>query len=298
MNAAHPYHGQPGAVPFGGAGTLREALQRRAALGHRLGLETAVAQIVPLCLELAEIHAQGYGFFLHPSSVAESADGSLVLARERATVYPTDPRDCACLPPETQPGQLNDARANVYAIGAIFYELLTAASVGAGMRRPADLVPTLPAALDGVLSVALITDPERRPDDLRALAQSIQQLLSSPRPAAAPAVLSPLEMTLHGMPSSIPPLNSRPAHPSLRVDVSLSSIPPNPALPHGRVYVGLERFGQPVGLPRGVDREGVVLERVVFGQGAEPRRLDEGRKDRRPARQAGEAGEARHPDHR
>src|SRR6185436_4447078 len=220
MNAAHPYHGQHGAVPLAGAGSLREAMQRRAALGQRLGLEAAVAQIVPLCLELAEIHTQGYGFFLHPSSITETPDGRLVLARERATLYPTDPRDFACLPPETQPGQLNDARGNVYAIGAIFYELLTGASVGPGMRRPAELVPALPAALDGVLSVLLIADAERRPNDLHSLAQSIEHLAirhlpSSSRPGLPAVSPNPLEMTLQGMPSSIPVLNSVPAHPSL-----------------------------------------------------------------------------------
>ncbi len=247
MNAAHPYHGQPAAVPHTGPGSLRDAMHRRGALGQTLGLEAAVAQIVPLCHELADIHAQGYGFFLHPSSIAELPDGRLVLARERATLYPADPRDASCLPPETQPGQLNDARGNVYAIGAILYELLTGASVGAGMRRPAELVPHLPAALDGVLSVALIADPERRPNDLRSLANSIQQLLTSPRPAL-PAI-NPLEMTLQGMPpsipvlnsgsvrpsqgmpSSIPVFNSRPAHNSLSVDVSLSSMPPDPGVP-------------------------------------------------------------------
>lgn len=247
MNAAHPYHGQPGVVPHAGPGSLRDAMKRRAALGQPLGLEAAVAQIVPLCLELADIHTQGYGFFLHPSSITETPDGRLVLARERATLYPADPRDAACLPPETQPGQLNDARGNVYAIGAIFYELLTGACVGVGMRRPAELVPHLPAALDGVLSVALIADPERRPNDLRSLAQSIQQLLTSPRPALP--VINPLEMTLQGvapsipalnsgsvhpspgMHSSIPVFNSRPAHNSLSVDVSLSSMPPDPGVP-------------------------------------------------------------------
>jgi eukaryotic-like serine/threonine-protein kinase len=249
-------------MPSAGAGTLREAMQRRAALGQRLGLEAAVAQVVPLCLEIAEVHAQGYGFFLHPSSVAERPDGSLLLARERATLYPADPHDCACLPPETQPGQLNDARGNVYAIGAIFYELLTGASVGPGMRRPADFVPNLPAALDGVLSVALITDPERRPNDLRALARHIQQLLGSPRPSAPP--LPALEMTLHGIPSSIPALNLRPPHPSLPVDVSLShrpnhslpvdvsvsSIPPNLAMPRAPVPLIINGAnGTPIGVP-------------------------------------------------
>src|SRR5262245_41218314 len=214
MNAAHPYPGQPGALPYSGAATLREAMQRRAVLGQHLGLDAAVAQVVPLCLELAEIHAQGYGFFLHPSSITETLDGRLVLARERATFYPTDARDAACLPPETQPGQLNGARGNVYAVGAIFYELLTGACVGPGMRRPAELVPSLPAALDGVLSVTLITDPERRPEDLRGLAASIQQLLVSPRPSVIP-VASSLELTLQGMPAAMPALNLRAPRPSL-----------------------------------------------------------------------------------
>jgi hypothetical protein len=222
-------------------------MQRRAALGQRLGLDAAVAQIVPLCLELAEIHAQGYGFFLHPSSISETPDGRLILARERATLYPADPRDGACLPPETQPGQLNDARGNVYAIGAIFYELLTGASVGAGMRRPAELIPSLPAALDGVLSVALITDPERRPNDLHSLAQSIEQLLTSSRPAL-PAI-SPLEMTLQGIPSSIPVFNSRPARTSLSVDVSLSSMPPDPGIPRVAPLIINGANGASPGLP-------------------------------------------------
>jgi len=208
-------------------------MHRRASLGHRLGLEAAVAQIVPLCLELAEIHAQGYGFFLHPSSITETTDGSLVLARERATDFPTDPRDRACLAPETQPEQLNDARANVYAVGAIFYELLTGASVGPGMRRPHELIPSLPAALDGVLSVAL-TDAQRRPDDLRALAQSIQQLPAAARAALPGATLQGLP-GMPGMPG--PQALSIRNSPSLSVDVSLSLIPPEPAAARAPVHL-------------------------------------------------------------
>lgn len=212
MNAAYPQHGHQGEFLDTSSGTLRDALNRRAAEGHRLSLDVAVAQLVPLCIELAEVHAEGYGFYLHPSSISESGNGALALAREKATLLPTDPRDQACLPPETQPDQLNDARANVYAVGAIFYELLTGESVGRGMRRPTEIVPGLPKGVEKILTLTLIIDPERRPDDLRALAQSIHEL------AQAAAVSPPQQQPVVSYHSSQP----------IAVDVSLSLLPPEP----------------------------------------------------------------------
>jgi hypothetical protein len=197
-------------------------LGRRAAVGQRLALETAVGQLVPLCLELAEVHDQGYGFYLHPSSIAETSDGRLALAREMATLLPSDARDRACLPPETQPGQLNDARGNVYAIGAILYEMVTGESVGRNMRRPSDIVPGVPKELETVLAVSLIIDAERRPDDLRALAQSIREIARS---SAAMNVIS--------QPHRAPVISyhSQP----IPIDVSMSLLPPEPVPPPAAV---------------------------------------------------------------
>lgn len=212
MNAAeYPSAGAPpraALVP----GTLRASLERRAASRSRLPLDVAVAQIVPLCVEVAEIHAAGYGLYLHPSNIVEAPDGGLAFARELATHMPVHPRDRACLAPETRPDQLNDARANVYAIAAIFYELLTGESVGQGMRRPTELVPGLPPVLETILSHALIVDPQHRPGDLNALAEALHQLA---RAGTVP-----------------PPPPSNPAAfttPSVPVDVSFSLLPPAPA---------------------------------------------------------------------
>jgi hypothetical protein len=183
--------------------------------GQRVPLDVAVNQLVPLCLELAEVHDQGYGFYLHPSSITETADGRLTLARESATLLPSDPRDRSCLPPETQPGQLNDARGNVYAMGAMLYEMVTGESVGRGMRRPSDVVPGLPKELETVLAVSLIIDAERRPGDLRALAQSIREIARS----AAP-------MSVISQPHRAPVISyhSQP----IPIDVSMSLLPPEP----------------------------------------------------------------------
>lgn len=218
MNAAYPQQGHPGAIPSSGFPThsLREALSRRAAIGQRLALETAVSQLVPLCLELAEVHDQGYGFYLHPSSITETSDGRLTLARESATLLPSDARDRACLPPETQPGQLNDARGNVYAVGAILYEMVTGESVGRNMRRPTELVPGVPKELETVLAVSLIIDAERRPDDLRALAQSIREIARSS--AAVNVIAQP-----HRAP--VISYHSQP----IPIDISMSLLPPAPS---------------------------------------------------------------------
>ena len=60
----------------------------------------------------------------------------------------------------------------------------------------------------------------------------------------------------------------------------------------------LERARQPGRLPRTVDREGVVLERIEFGRHAEPRRPRKAREDRRPAEHPGESRHLGDPDHR
>jgi hypothetical protein len=197
-------------------------LSRRAAVGQRLALDNAVGQLVPLCLELAEVHEQGYGFYLHPSSVMETSDGRLILAREMATLLPSEARDRACLPPETQPGQLNDARGNVYAVGAILYEMVTGESVGRDMRRPSEIVPGLPKELETVLAVSLIIDAERRPDDLRALAQSMREIARS---NAAVAVIAQPHRA---------PVISYQSQP-IPIDVSMSLLPPEPVPPPAAV---------------------------------------------------------------
>lgn len=218
MNAAYPQDTHAGALLQAHARTLRETLEHRGATGHHLGLEAALAQLVPLCMELAEIHGEGYGFYLHPSSITETPDGRLVLARERASEMPIHPRDRACLPPESIPGHLSDARGNVYALGAILYELVTGESVGPGMRRPSELSPHLPKSLDALLTVMLIVDPSQRPDDLTALAQSLGQLARANVPV--------------GVPAPAITYNSQP----IQVEVSLSLLPPEPSVPPPPAY--------------------------------------------------------------
>ena len=121
-----------GVVP----GTLRARIEELRARGTLLNLKQAVGICVPLCVEVAELHRAGGVLFLHPSSLVEDEFGFFKVSPQLAHTAPLFPRDKACLAPEERGGRPGGARASVFAIGSILYELITGQSVGPGMRRP------------------------------------------------------------------------------------------------------------------------------------------------------------------
>jgi hypothetical protein len=151
-------------------------MDSRRATGARLALDDAIAVIVPVCLDLKERHARGELFYVHASAITMGPDGLFRLNPQLAT-NPTDPRDRAALAPEilraNTPG---NARASVFAIGAMLYEAVCGTPVGPGMRRPREVDPKLPEALEHLLAKALVADPAHRPDDLGALASAMHHL--------------------------------------------------------------------------------------------------------------------------
>lgn len=192
--------------------SLRTRLSELQARGQQpLNLKQAVGVVVPVAVEVAEVHRAGHRLFLHPSCLVEDEYGFYHVEPALSQTPPSDPRDAACIAPELQFSSLGGPRASVYAIGAIIYELLTGESVGPGMRRPSELVPGIPEQLEIVLAKALVAHPERRPDDLNALAQALYQLAPAGSVAPPPADTSHLDH-----------------HGDFEVDVSLSILPPVP----------------------------------------------------------------------
>lgn len=156
--------------------TFRDVLDARRAEGRRLSLDDAIAVIVPVCVDLKARHDRGEAHFVHPSAIAPGPDGLMRLAPELAQ-SPSDPRDRAALAPEVlRSNTPGNARASVFAVGAMLYEAVCGAPVGPGMRRPREVEPSLPESLEHLLAKALVADPAHRPDDLGALASAMHHL--------------------------------------------------------------------------------------------------------------------------
>ncbi len=94
----------------------------------------------------------------------------------------------AYMSPEQARGELVDERADVYAIGAVLYELLTGLPphhddtpqatlerVIAGPPRPVALVPHVPGELATIVSKAMERDPESRYANATALAEDLRR---------------------------------------------------------------------------------------------------------------------------
>jgi hypothetical protein len=202
-------------LPVGTAvapGSLRARLEELRSRGTPLNLKQAVGIVVPLCVQLAELHRAGQKLFLHPSMLIEDQYGFFQVSPAHAQQPPLLPRDKACLPPEAKAGSPGGARTSVFGVGAILYELVTGAAVGPGMRRPSEVVSGLSSDFEAVLAKALVSDAGHRPDDLNALAQALHQF--APAGSVAPPPPADTSHLDHDT--------------GFEVDVSMSMLPPIP----------------------------------------------------------------------
>lgn len=88
--------------------------------------------------------------------------------------------------PETAQGALVDARADVFAVAALLYVLLTGKAPRAGQTVAiARAAPELPPELDAILTKALATNPDDRYQTLLDFGRDLRRAVQSARPAPA-----------------------------------------------------------------------------------------------------------------
>jgi eukaryotic-like serine/threonine-protein kinase len=198
--------------------TLRQRIEMGRAQGRPFSPAEAIQIVATLATELAQQHEAGYNFFVYPSALYLGQDGNYH-ASQASGQPPGDPRDRACLPPECAGGTPGGARASVYGVGAMLYELLTLQSIGGGRAPVAAFVPGAPPELDLILNTALTPQAEARPADLRALSQALYQIHQQATFAAASPVGTQAQE----------PARRAPLPTSFDIDVSMSLMPKAPA---------------------------------------------------------------------
>jgi hypothetical protein len=195
---------------------LRALLDMRRAEGRRFTVEEAIAVVVPVCVDLQERHARGEKLYVHPSAIAPGADG-LPRIQTMLALIPTLPFDKVCLAPELhrtlEPG---DACASVFSMGAILYEMVTGRHIGPGMKRPRDVDPNLPEALEILIGKSIIGDRTHRPADLGALASAMYHV--APQKSIHPPDISEARLD---------------ASAEQEVDIRMSMLPPEEINPPG-----------------------------------------------------------------
>lgn len=69
-----------------------------------------------------------------------------------------------------------DVKSDLFALGMVFYELLTGRLPGARVSLPSQLVPDLPSEIDPVVLKLIAQDPRHRPGSVRELLAELQRL--------------------------------------------------------------------------------------------------------------------------
>jgi len=173
--------------------SLAHALRRRT----RFPVDEAVAVVTGACAALEQAHAAGLvhrdvkpgNLLLRPDGVVKLADFGIAHAAEetRLTQAGAVLGTAAYLAPEQAAGEPVTPAADVYALGAVLYELLTgrcarridgpadlaALTRGTPVTPVRELAPEVPEQLEAIVMRSLARNPAYRPPTAGALAREL-----------------------------------------------------------------------------------------------------------------------------
>jgi eukaryotic-like serine/threonine-protein kinase len=207
-------------MPAGDVGTLLDSNP-----GRRLDVHVALGIAIDVCRALEHAHARGIVHRdLKPANVWLDANGAARLGdfglattdrRSRAAVEGMLVGTVAYLPPEQALGRTSDARADLYSLGAMLYEMLTgeppfpgddAVAIISQHLNAAPVAPSrhraeLPGSLDEPILGLLTKSPDDRPEGAAAARRALEAAADAPPEEfpAADEASNPLERLAGGV---------------------------------------------------------------------------------------------------
>ncbi len=163
---------------------LSEFIQDRK--GEPISLRGVYNVVAHLCSALTYAHEKGPHGTLRPSVVWVTRGGRVKLQDfgvGRVLLDSVGPdafhsSDHTCLAPEVKQGEAPTARSDVFGIGAILYELLTARSPGSDFVAPSHVRDDIPPELDGILFQCLAPDPADRFESPEAVRNALMPFVT------------------------------------------------------------------------------------------------------------------------
>jgi len=171
-------------------GRLRDHCADLAAQRSQVGLSDFLRTARQLCRALAHVHERGVihrdvaatNVLLDERGVAHLGDFDMAVSAEEASLADAltlTPEGFAA--PELLSGAAADHRADLYALGAVLYELLTLApppsgNIAALAVPPSQLRKDVPPRLDALIYAMLAADPEDRPKDAAAVLDELRDI--------------------------------------------------------------------------------------------------------------------------
>lgn len=152
---------------------------------NELSAAESLKMMPKICDAIAEMHAQGIihrdltpaNILVTPEGEPKVADFGLARIDAPDSVALTGPNARLGTPgyaaPETIAGATADHRADVFALGFLFYEMLAGRQPLGSWTKLSNIDPALSPKLDGVLAKAMLEDPAARQQSVTEFAQQL-----------------------------------------------------------------------------------------------------------------------------